>query len=1241
MKKQAQLTLLFIVGFSFFLKAQCPDLNLEVRPDTALFLSCTNKNVILKGTSNTTGTTYAWSNGSVNDNITVYETGDYTLIATANGCSVPKTITVTEDKTKPTVSIITQPSLGTLTCATTTVFLEAVTNNAFIKWSTNSTNATISVSTPETYTVTATHPLTGCTDMASYTVKQDLSKPENVKIITACNGTDVALVASSTTPSTTFNWDKGIQPPPNGTVGTAFATNPINLSGTYTVIVTLPATGCTTTLSKIVDIANLQPADISGNLSLCGSPSTTLTAVGGTAADAYLWSKNGVIIPNVITSFLVVTQAGFYSVRITGEGGCMGTKEVEVKGSTLSVSLGDDKPICGTGTVELKPVVTGGSATHYLWSNGKTDPTIIVGAGTYSVTVSNASNCGASDEIIVSSSTVLPTPYVGTGTFCGCGQVVAKARRQPSVAGKMFVWYDNPNRTGTPLPSTMSPEGDVSLLASTTSRTVWAFEKEGDCYSVGAQVVLTVFPIPPIAPSVSGTDIRSCGSSTVTVKPSAAGHTAELWSTANQTPGTQLVLGADGSYTTSVNQTVFAHEIQSTTCGSGDVLRCYGPATTIVLIVYPVPTVNAGADVSICTGSSTILKATVSGGVSPYTYKWSNGSLTESTTVLEAKTYTVEVTDKNSCKATDDVIVKNGAGFTFTYTKTDIKCYGDRNGTIIITPSITGNFKYSRNGGTDFQTSNIFDYLSAKPYNIVVKLVGSDCVNTQTIEIKQPEELKSTIRIKQITCNNANNGLFVVSPVGGTAPYQYKLNNGDFQADNAFINLSEGIYNIKVKDANGCTYIFENLKITNPRPLKLTFDLIEHNRCKGYSEGKIHTRASGGNGFEKYTIDNGTTFQKSPNFSGLAAGTYIVFAVDWLGCESNKETVVLKQPSGLDYTITKSDATCYDGRDGKIIISSTPTGSTSPHYYSADDGDNWQLSNTFSNLKAKTYIVRIRDDNWCLSHKQSVKIEQPSAISFKTTQTGASCLVYNDGTLKVSDIKGGSGAPYQYSKDNGATWQSDNNFTGLKPAVYRVRVKDSKGCISHICDVTIEKSSAPTFSIVIEDISCGHQANGVIGITKVKGGSSPYKYSCDGGTSYQTSNSFTTLTAGKYKIIVKDFKGCLSNTEEVTIVNKCPYKNTSYLAQVKPTQLIPVVMWKVTPNPTSDVIQVSVTSLTEREQEFVFFNMYGQPLKTEKRSLVKGEQNIIFDCTEMPSGFYQVTTTGSYSRNLIMRFLKM
>ena len=155
----------------------------------------------------------------------------------------------------------------------------------------------------------------------------------------------------------------------------------------------------------------------------------------------------------------------------------MGTKEVTVTGTGPSVNLGADVSICG-GTTTITAAPTGGATPYtYLWSNNATTPAITVGAGTYSVTVTDANQCTASDAVVVTVGNNLSAPYVGMGTFCGCGQVVAKARRQPAVAGKMFVWYDNPNRTGTPLASTMSPEGDVSLLSSTTSRTVWAFEK--------------------------------------------------------------------------------------------------------------------------------------------------------------------------------------------------------------------------------------------------------------------------------------------------------------------------------------------------------------------------------------------------------------------------------------------------------------------------------------------------------------------------------------------------------------------------------------------------------------------------------------------------------------------------------------------------------------------------------------------------------------------------------------------
>ena len=1008
-----------------------------------------------------------------------------------------------------------------------------------------STFQTLTISEIGTYTVTGIA-LDGCKATASINVIKDLTPPANLNVIAACGGNTTALVASSSTSGTTFQW----------TGATAFATNPVTIAGTYTVTAKHPMTGCTTSLSTIFDPAIPLLTGISGSLSLCATGKTTLTATGGLPTDAYLWFKDGVIIPNIITQSLEVTQAGKYAVRITGAGGCMGIKEVTVTGGGPAINLGNDIAIC-SGTTTITAAPTGGTTPYgYKWSNNATIQSISVGAGTYSVTVTDANQCTATDEIKVTAGNGLLPPYVGTGIFCGCANVVAKARRQPAVVGTFFVWYDNPNRTGTPLSTQMSPEGDVGLLPSTTSKTVWAFEKLGDCYSEGSQVILTVFPIPTMTPSVPQTDIIACGSATISATPSKIGTLLEWWSTPNQTLGTKVADGA--TYTTTITQTLYVHEVKSESCGSGDILKCYGPPVTINVTINPVPQVIAGPDIAICNGVSTILTATPIGGTAPYAYKWSNNATTASITVATPNTYSVELTDKNNCKATDDVIVKSGAGFSFTFTKTDIKCYGDRTAKIVITPSISGSFKYSRDGGLNFQTSNIFDNLSAKKHVIVVKLVGSDCVSTQEIEITQPKEFEPTNKLKQISCHDANDGWIEITPVGGTAPYQYKMNGGSFQSNNTFGNLSAGFYTIQTKDANGCTYNFNTLKIVNPDVFKLTLDGVEQLRCNGYKDAHIYTRTWGGSGLEKYTVNNGATWQKSSNFGDLGAGTYIVFARDASGCFSNKETVVIKEPAPISYTTTKTDASC-NGDDGKITFN-LPTGGTAPYSYSVDECD-FKASATFSNLKSGTHIVRVRDSKGCLSVKQSVKIE---------------------------------------------------------------------------------KSSAPTFSIEKYDITCGYSSNGIIAVVSVKGGLAPYKYSCDNGRTYQFSNSFTGNPAGTYSIVVKDSKGCISETVKVEIVNKCPYKNNNgNLVQAKPTQGLPVVMWQVTPNPAIDVVQIQVTSLSAREQEFVFFNMQGQPIKREKRSLVKGEQNIWFDCTEMQSGFYQIVTPGSISHYLAMRFLKM
>jgi GH35 family endo-1,4-beta-xylanase len=152
-------------------------------------------------------------------------------------------------------------------------------------------------------------------------------------------------------------------------------------------------------------------------------------------------------------------------------------------------------------------------------------------------------------------------------------------------------------------------------------------------------------PCATVAPTVTAT-VSICQGATATAL--TATGTSLLWYTSASggtgsstapTPST----AATGSTAYYVSQTVSS---------------CEGPRATITVTVNALPTANAGTDVAICTGKSTIL--TASGGTS---YSWNNAIITASQTIspTATTTYSVTVTNASNCKATDAVIVSVNA----------------------------------------------------------------------------------------------------------------------------------------------------------------------------------------------------------------------------------------------------------------------------------------------------------------------------------------------------------------------------------------------------------------------------------------------------------------------------------------------------------------------------------------------------------------------------------------------------
>lgn len=88
-----------------------------------------------------------------------------------------------------------------------------------------------------------------------------------------------------------------------------------------------------------------------------------------------------------------------------------------------------------------------------------------------------------------------------------------------------------------------------------------------------------------------------------------------------------------------------------------DAYGCVTSDDFVITEVYALPVVNLGDDADVCQGSSITLTPEVTNGAAPYSYKWNTNAQTQTISVNADGTYSLEVTDNNNCKASDEVAV--------------------------------------------------------------------------------------------------------------------------------------------------------------------------------------------------------------------------------------------------------------------------------------------------------------------------------------------------------------------------------------------------------------------------------------------------------------------------------------------------------------------------------------------------------------------------------------------------------
>lgn len=283
-----------------------------------------------------------------------------------------------------------------------------------------------------------------------------------------------------------------------------------------------------------------------------------------------------------------------------------------------------------------------------------------------------------------------------------------------------------------------------------------------------------------------------------------------------------------------------------------DAVNCTAQATmTVNQLSQVIISLNIGTDV--CGDNSGFISAFVTGGISPYTYLWSNGATTDSIFGLSSGTYTVTVNDL-SCSTTTSGIVGLGTPSSIQIVQVNnVSCNGLVNGSVNI--SVTGVAPFSflwSNGKTTEDTSNV----SAGVYTVTVTNSLS-CTKTLSINVTEPQQLNLTVLTDTAFCG-VNNGSSSVFVTGGTGVLSYLWNTGSVSS--VVSNLSGGNYTVTVTDANGCS-VSSGVSVPFTSAPLITVNVVKNVSCFGLSNGSIDINALVGAPFS-YLWSNGVTTRR-------------------------------------------------------------------------------------------------------------------------------------------------------------------------------------------------------------------------------------------------------------------------------------------------------------------------------------------------------------------------------------------
>ena len=411
-------------------------------------------------------------------------------------------------------------------------------------------------------------------------------------------------------------------------------------------------------------------------------------------------------------------------------------------------------------------------------------------------------------------------------------------------------------------------------------------------------------------------------------------------------------------------------------------------------------------------------------GTAPYQYSldgitYQNENLFDN---LIPNDYIAYVKDANDCVLTESFRIFQGISLTFDVASTNTNC-GMEDGSISITV-FTGlpPYQYSIDG-INYQPENEFLNLNADTYTVSV-IDGQQCERLEVVTVGSSGVATIDVNETPASCGSAN-GTIVVIASNGIAPYTYSLNDGPFQSESVFENVTAGAYQLKVRDANQClnTYNGQLNDLGNA-----ALDAMVRSTSCAMQNGSITLNATAGLAPFLYSLD-GLNFVDDNLFENLPAATYQGYVKDANDCIAFLSELVIADSQPFSINADINHIKCNGANDGSLIIGFN---NGTPPYFTSLDGSDFEERTNYDNLGPINHSLIVRDSKGC-EFNLRFDIVEPDAIVIT--------FDLEDDKLNAN-VTGGTG-DYSYSWNDGSMESFIANPTDT---TYAVTVTDENQC---------------------------------------------------------------------------------------------------------------------------------------------------------------------------------------------------